>query len=86
MIAVGRAAESTSTELSQRTVRIAALHHQIFPLSPTDEVKPFETKSNLDEFRTFLADNAIDSEKLDTTTPPGSSSSTSLLRSRLSRA
>lgn len=60
MIAAGRALGPAATGLGQRTVRIAALHHQLFPVSPSEEVKPFETMTNLAEFRNFLADNAVD--------------------------
>jgi len=60
MITVGRALRSAATRLDRRPVWIAALHHQLFPVSPSEEAKPFETMINLAEFRNFLADNAID--------------------------
>jgi hypothetical protein len=60
MITVGRALKSAVGKLDQATVRIAALHHQLFPVSPSEEAKPFETMINLAEFRHFLADNAVD--------------------------
>jgi 3',5'-cyclic AMP phosphodiesterase CpdA len=41
-------------------VRIVALHHQILPITTTEELKPFESLTNLGEFREFLRANAID--------------------------
>ncbi|GID95628.1 metallophosphoesterase family protein [Amorphoplanes digitatis] len=41
-------------------VRIAVMHHQLLPLSPDEEVKPFESLTNLGEVRDFLAGNDID--------------------------
>jgi 3',5'-cyclic AMP phosphodiesterase CpdA len=60
MIKVADALRSAVTMPDRRPVRIAALHHQLFPVSPTEEVKPFETMTNLAEFRNFLADNRVD--------------------------
>jgi 3',5'-cyclic AMP phosphodiesterase CpdA len=59
MIKVADALRSAVTGRESRAVRIAALHHQLFPVSPTEEVKPFETMTNLAEFRNFLADNGV---------------------------
>lgn len=41
-------------------VRIAVMHHQLLPISPDEEVKPFEALTNLGEVRDFLAGNDID--------------------------
>ncbi|MEU7904248.1 metallophosphoesterase [Actinoplanes sp. NPDC049118] len=41
-------------------VRIAVMHHQLLPISPDEEVKPFESLTNLGEVRDFLAGNDID--------------------------
>ncbi|AGZ38589.1 metallophosphoesterase family protein [Actinoplanes friuliensis] len=41
-------------------VRIAVMHHQLLPISPDEEVKPFEALTNLGEVRDFLAGNNID--------------------------
>lgn len=41
-------------------VRIAALHHQLLPVSTDEEVKPFEALTNLEEVREFLAANNIE--------------------------
>lgn len=60
MIKVADALRSAVTVPDRRPVRIAALHHQLFPVSPTEEVKPFETMTNLAEFRNFLADSRVD--------------------------
>jgi len=60
MIKVADELRSVVTEPARRPVRIVALHHQLFPVSPTEEVKPFETMTNLAEFRNFLADNRVD--------------------------
>ena len=38
-------------------LRIAALHHQLLPVSSAEEVKPYETMVNLGEFREFLRSN-----------------------------
>jgi 3',5'-cyclic AMP phosphodiesterase CpdA len=41
-------------------LRIAVMHHQLLPISPDEEVKPFEALTNLGEVRDFLAGNDID--------------------------
>jgi len=41
-------------------VRIAALHHHLFPVRTDEEAKAFESLTNLGEVATFLADKAID--------------------------
>jgi 3',5'-cyclic AMP phosphodiesterase CpdA len=41
-------------------VRIAALHHQLAPVSTDEEVKALETLVNLGELRMFLADNRFE--------------------------
>lgn len=41
-------------------VRVAVMHHQLLPISPDEEVKPFEALTNLGEVRDFLAGNGID--------------------------
>jgi 3',5'-cyclic AMP phosphodiesterase CpdA len=41
-------------------VRLAALHHQVMPIATTEELKPFESLTNLGEFREFLRANAVD--------------------------
>jgi hypothetical protein len=37
-------------------VRVAALHHHLLPVSAAEEVKPFESLTNLGRFRQFLRD------------------------------
>jgi 3',5'-cyclic AMP phosphodiesterase CpdA len=41
-------------------IRIAALHHQLLPVSVAEEVKPYETITNLGDVRDFLHSNQID--------------------------
>lgn len=41
-------------------LRIAALHHQIGPVTDIEELKAFETMSNLGAFRKWLADYQVD--------------------------
>lgn len=41
-------------------VRIVALHHQLLPVSVAEEVKPYETITNLGDVREFLHSNEID--------------------------
>ncbi|MBX3099580.1 MAG: metallophosphoesterase [Salinibacterium sp.] len=41
-------------------LRIAALHHQIGPVTAVEELKAFETMSNLGAFRTWLLDHSVD--------------------------
>jgi 3',5'-cyclic AMP phosphodiesterase CpdA len=41
-------------------VRIATMHHQLLPVSTDEEVKPFESLTNLEEVREFIAANGID--------------------------
>jgi hypothetical protein len=45
---------------SPRPVRLAAIHHQLLPVTPMEEVKPFEGLTNLAEVRAFLGGNGID--------------------------
>ena len=40
--------------------RIAVLHHQLLPISSEEEVKTFETLTNLGEIRAFLVANEFD--------------------------
>lgn len=44
----------------QRPVRIAVLHHQLLPVTATEEIKPFESLTNLGEVRRFLGSNEVD--------------------------
>lgn len=41
-------------------VRIVALHHQLLPVSTSEEVKPFESLTNLAAVRDWLAGNDVD--------------------------
>jgi 3',5'-cyclic AMP phosphodiesterase CpdA len=41
-------------------LKIAAVHHQIGPVTDIEEVKAFETMSNLGEFRKWLVDHGVD--------------------------
>lgn len=45
---------------SDAPLRIAALHHPIGPVTEIEEVKAFETMSNLGEFRKWLIDHSVD--------------------------
>jgi 3',5'-cyclic AMP phosphodiesterase CpdA len=40
-------------------VRVAAIHHHLLPVTTVEEVKPFESLSNLGALRTFLAQQRI---------------------------
>jgi 3',5'-cyclic AMP phosphodiesterase CpdA len=41
-------------------VRVVALHHQLLPVSTSEEVKPFESLTNLAAVRDWLAGNDVD--------------------------
>lgn len=41
-------------------VRLVALHHQLLPVTGTEEIKPYESIINLGEVRDFLRTNQID--------------------------
>lgn len=41
-------------------VRIAALHHQLLPVNTSEELKPFESLTNLASVRDWLAGNDVD--------------------------
>lgn len=43
-----------------RPLRIVALHHQVQPVGATEEVKSYETLTNLGEFRNWLDENEVD--------------------------
>ena len=43
-----------------RMVTVAVLHHQVLPVSETEELKAYEALSNLGQFRQFLRVNGID--------------------------
>jgi hypothetical protein len=45
---------------SDRPIQIVALHHQLLPVSATEEVKPYESITNLGEVREFLRSNEVD--------------------------
>jgi 3',5'-cyclic AMP phosphodiesterase CpdA len=60
LLAVGDALRGVRTINGRRTVVIAAMHHQMFPVSLVEEVKPFESLTNLAELRRFYADNHVD--------------------------
>lgn len=51
---------SDHTRAAEAPLRIAALHHQIGPVTDIEEVKAFETMSNLGEFRKWLVDHRVD--------------------------
>lgn len=42
------------------TLRLAAIHHQLLPVDPREEMKPFEGITNLGALREFLADIDIE--------------------------
>lgn len=43
----------------RKLVRIAVVHHQILPVSPREELKPFESIINLELLRGFFRDNGF---------------------------
>jgi 3',5'-cyclic AMP phosphodiesterase CpdA len=45
-------------------LRIAVLHHQLLPVSVAEEVKPYETLTNLGDVRDFLHSNEITATRL----------------------
>ena len=54
------ASDALRADVHPGAVRIAVMHHQLLPISPDEEVKPFEALTNLGEVRDFLAGNDID--------------------------
>ncbi|HEV7962463.1 MAG TPA: metallophosphoesterase, partial [Actinoplanes sp.] len=54
------ASDALRADAPDGAVRIAVMHHQLLPISPDEEVKPFEALTNLGEVRDFLAGNGID--------------------------
>lgn len=45
--------------LPHRAARIAAFHHHLYPVGDVEEIKAFETMTNLGEFQDWLASNDI---------------------------
>ena len=60
LLAVGNLWNDTPSTDVAAPLRIAALHHQIGPVTDIEEVKTFETMSNLGAFRKWLADYQVD--------------------------
>lgn len=60
MKSVGHALDQLPKTPDRRRVVFAAIHHQLFPVSAAEEVKTFETMTNLADLRRFLADNQVD--------------------------
>lgn len=58
--AVGAMIESTAPSGKAGRIRIALLHHQLLPVSASEEVKPFESIVNLGALRDFLIANEFD--------------------------
>jgi 3',5'-cyclic AMP phosphodiesterase CpdA len=46
--------------LSVSPLRLAVMHHQLLPISTDEEIKPFESLTNLGEAREFFAANDVD--------------------------
>ncbi len=51
--------DAQSPEVKQQTVRIAVLHHHLLPVGEKEELKPFESISNIGLLLRFLADYKI---------------------------
>jgi 3',5'-cyclic AMP phosphodiesterase CpdA len=49
-----------TAELPKNTVRAAVMHHHLLPISSEEEVKTFESFTNLGEIRAFLVANQFD--------------------------
>ena len=60
LISVGDALRRALPGPDRRPIVIAALHHHLFPVSLAEEVKSFETMTNVAALRQFLADNHVD--------------------------
>jgi 3',5'-cyclic AMP phosphodiesterase CpdA len=58
--AAAAALAAASGSVASDALRIAAIHHQLFPTGAIAELKSFETMVNLGEFLDWIADNGID--------------------------
>ena len=48
-----------SPDVIDQTIRVAVLHHHLLPIGEREEIKPFESITNIGLIRRFLADNKI---------------------------
>jgi 3',5'-cyclic AMP phosphodiesterase CpdA len=60
LLAAGREWRADFESSVDAPIRIAALHHQISPVTDIEEVKPFEVMSNLGAFREWLVAQRVD--------------------------
>lgn len=55
-----RLAESRLGQFEPERLQVVALHHTVQPTGVNEEVKPYETQTNIGAFRAWLEDNRVD--------------------------